>query len=265
MILPPREIQENYITGIVKLMLWYMHQLMVSQRVSFSDALLDYVDIYRKTACFYLEDPSETGIRLPEWGHYRSKLEHIFRQSLEDGAQSPVMSVEIAGLDLLWPALDERISKGLPLVEYRQETSFGCFFYNLEGPVIDLHFVNKEIPNPPFEHPVHRQSELRELLTHCQNTHAGLEMIQMGSWLNAYEPFRQLFPMSWVPSGETKGYNSLAWWGQFINYRGEFHVNNAARFRDTGYFPYPCTFNQCRISDLMAHLDAPLGEPQRNT
>ena len=57
---PPKEVQLDYVKGMVPLMLWYMRQVMERDQVPFSLALTDYVDIYRKTAFFNLNDPGET-------------------------------------------------------------------------------------------------------------------------------------------------------------------------------------------------------------
>ena len=251
-VMPPRHVQVSYITEIVKLMLWFMHRLMVEKKIEFAAALADYVDIYRKTSYFRLGDPEETQRRRPAWSRCAADLEEVFSRHLACG--SPPSRVEEEGLALLWPHLSERIDLGLPLVEYRRDASFGCFYYYVTGPVVDLHFTNTIMLAAPFKEPLQRARELYELVTHCRRRYREAEWIKCGTWLNAYAPFRSLFPESWKDTGEPKSYNSLGWWGQFVDHAGDIHTRNVQRFRATGEFPYPCTFHRCALSDLAAFL-----------
>lgn len=235
-------------------MLWYMYQLMSNQHIAFSAALTDYVDIYRKTSFYNLNDASETQRLRPLWREYAAQLEAIFKQHLSDAR--PVAEIEELGIRLLWSYLVERIDRGLPLVEYRQSTTFGCFFYKVESAVIDLHFVNKVMPESPFEQPLDRAREMYQLLEYCLSNYPQVRQIKCGSWLNDYLPFRRLFPSTWQDSGERRSFNSLGWWGQFVNHYGDIHAHNAKQFRDTGNFPYQCTYHQCEIDDLRRHLRA---------
>ena len=249
---PPREVQLSYIGEIVKLMLRHMHQVMSVRRIPFLDALTDYVDIYRKTSFYNLSDLSETERLRPQWDGMVTQLEDVFNQHL--AGERPADQIEEAGLQLLWPHLVERIDRGLPIVDYKQDTTFGCFFFAQTESAIDLHFVNKLRPVSPFERPLDRATELYELLRYCSEHHPQLKEIKFGSWLNEYPPYRRLFPPSWRVSGEGKKYNSLGWWGQFMNRCGDFHRPNAKRFRETGDFPYQCEFHHCPTQDLEEHL-----------
>lgn len=250
--MPPKYIQVHYAEEIVKLMLMRIHQLMSEYGLNFFSALQDHVDIYRKTSLFHLNDPSMTLQLRTKWDTYSARLANMLEECIK--RRAPSSDAEQAGLMLLRPYLMERIDKGMPIVDYRQDTQFGCFFYELESPTINLHFINNVMPESPFENIQERTRELSSLLTHCLRTDPNLKLIKFGSWLNDYPRYRQIFPESWHDSGERKKYNSFAWWGQFMNRQGDIHTLNAARFRETGAFPYQCTFHQCTIPELKSHL-----------
>ena len=250
--LPPREVQVSYVSEIVKLMLRHMYRLMSQQDMAFSTAIADYADIYRKTSYFNLNDPVESQKLRPQWNECAAELEALFGRCLAD--RKPAEELETQGLELLRPSLTQRIDQGLPIVDYRQETSHGCFFYAVTDTAIDLHFVNRIMPESPFKNPVDRVRELHDLLQHCAERYPHLEQLQFGSWLNDYPSYRHLFPSSWRDTGERKSYNSFAWWGQFMNRWGDIHVHNARHFRETGEFPYQCTFHDCPTQDLKEHL-----------
>ena len=72
----------------------------------------------------------------------------------------------------------------------------------------------------------------------------------MGSWLNKYKPFRNLFPKAWKSTNRFKKKNSLAWWGQFIDVTGKIHKKNVRLFIKNFKFPYPGEFYQCKVSEL---------------
>lgn len=250
--MPPKRIQISYVRGIVGLMLWYMHRVMSVGRIPFATALADYADIYRKTAFFNLEDTAETARLRPQWLAACERLEAVFAANL--AAQGSSGPVEEQCLALLWPHLEERIDRGFPLVEYADKATFGCFYCRVDGPVVDLHFTNTVMPAAPFSAPADLARDLHALARHCRQMYPEATQIKCGSWLNAYPPFRRLFPASWKDSGEPKSYNSLGWWGQFLRHDGDFHVRSAEQFRQTGEFPYKCTFHQCALVDLEAHL-----------
>lgn len=233
-------------------MLFYMHQLMAQGRAGFQDALHNHADIYRKTSFYHLEDPSMTSKLKPEWDRCTEHLAGLFRKSVE--RSKPSSETEDEGFEILKPYLEQRIKRALPIVDYRQSTSFGCFFYESEKSVLDLHFINSVMPDSPFENILDRAKELSKLLHHCSEVSPELRTIKFGSWLNDYPPYRQLFPTSWHDSGERKKYNSFAWWGQFMNRKGDIHSANATNFRETGIFPYRCTFHECTIRELQLHL-----------
>lgn len=261
--MPPKVVQIRYIREIVKLMLGFMYRLQTEKGVPFSVALADYADIYRKTAFCNLKDESERQRLRPRWEECAAKLEGIFVAHLSRGR--PAIEVEEKGLELLWPHLLERIERGLPLVEYNRAAEYGCFYYHHADSVIDLHFTNTVMPQAPFRDPAARARELHALVRDCVRRHPGASRIKSGTWLNAYPPFRRLFPGSWQDSGEPKRYNSLGWWGQFVNHEGDIHARNAAKFRATGEFPYRGTFHHCETRALEEHLARMMDNPEMVT
>ena len=49
-----------------------------------------------------------------------------------------------------------------------------------------------------------RAEDLRELVQDAKNKNPKIKIIQMGSWLNQYKPFRSLFPKTWRSTMKTK-------------------------------------------------------------
>jgi hypothetical protein len=259
--MPPKAVQVRYIREIVKLMLGFMYRLLSEQNIPFSIALTDYVDIYRKTAFYNLTDASETQQLRPGWDECAIHLEKLFAGHLSQGHRA--VHVEEEGLQLLWPHLSERIERDLPLVEYRREAAFGCFYYHGSNAVIDLHFTNAVMPQAPFKDPSARALELYALVRDCARTHPEAALIKSGTWLNEYPPFRGLFPEAWKDSGERKSYNSLGWWGQFVNHEGDIHARNVRTYRASGEFPYRGVVHQCETQALQDHLRRLAGDPER--
>ena len=233
-------------------MLLHIHRLMARTNIDFMEALQNHSDVYRKTSFYNLEDPSMTRELKPDWYRCAAQLASIMDRSVH--RKSSPLEAEDACFDLLAPYLNERIESGLPIVDYLQNTSFGCFFYEAQASAINLHFINHVMPVSPFANIHERVLELTELLSHCNQIYPNLKTIKFGSWLNDYPPYQKLFPETWRDSGERKKYNSFAWWGQFMNRQGDIHASNSAAFRETGNFPYRCTFHQCTIQDLQLHL-----------
>ena len=250
--LPSKKIQLNYASEVVKLMLGHMYRIISRKGIPFATALTDHADIYRKTSLFNLTDLEETQRSRPRWDQCVRELETVFDKCLEQGTDAACLEKQAQAV--LMPFLAERVDHGLPIVDYRQETSHGCFFYAPMDKVIDLHFTNKVMTESPFNRLGDRVQELLELLDNCSREYPRIDKIQFGSWLNDHPSYRRLFPASWKNTGETKSYNSFAWWGQFMARRGDIHAGNASRFRETGEFPYRCTFHACRIQDLKEHL-----------
>ena len=95
-----------------------------------------------------------------------------------------------------------------------------------------------------------RTKDLFLLIDHVKKNHPTVKIIQMGSWLNKYKPFRTLFPKTWKSTNKIKKKNSIAWWGQFVDVTGNIHKKNANLFIKNFKFPYPGEFYQCNISEL---------------
>ncbi|MBI5201906.1 MAG: hypothetical protein HY925_10000 [Elusimicrobia bacterium] len=241
----PDSIQLNYARESVRLMLWFMKRK-TKEGVPFRTALTDYADIYRKTSFFDLTNPDENKRRRPQWDELVARLEAVF----------PHLEGELSVLALLDPFLKERVVRGLPLVDYQAHADFGCFYYAPMNEVIDLHFTNTLLPASPFKDTAALVRDLASLVADVRAKHPSATHIKCGSWLNAFPPFRALFPGGWKDSGEPKSYNSLGWWGQFARHDGDFHAKNAEKFRSTGEFPYRCTFHKCSLAELEAFLKA---------
>ena len=95
-----------------------------------------------------------------------------------------------------------------------------------------------------------RAKDLLRLVNNVKEKYPRIKIIQMGSWLNEYGPFRNLFPKSGKSINKIKNKNSIAWWGQFVDATGNIHKKNAELFIRNFKFPYPGKFYQCKIDEL---------------
>ena len=162
-------------------------------------------------------------------------------------------------IKILKPYFLERIKNKTNLVEYNTKAKFGCFNYSIKNKKVDLHmpvfqFINhKKFKRKNYNYNQKfsmRAKDLFSLINHVKKNHPTIKIIQMGSWLNEYKPFRSLFPKTWKPANKIKKKNSIAWWGQFVDVTGNIHKKNANLFVKSFKFPYRGEFYQCKISEL---------------
>ena len=200
----------------------------------------------------------------PGWAAVASDVATLHQSYKPD---SDTLTFEEAGLLLVWPLLEPRISEDverwpwLPSClgsEPPEAGIFGFFLYEFDpgdpNHVI-LHMGNSLAPESPFAEPPARALELLALLDDTLARNPSSERISSTSWLNCFEPFQRFFPPEWVHSAVASppGY-TYDWWGQFVSRRGAFHRANGDHLRRTGQFPYPSVTCSAPIASVRDHL-----------
>lgn len=248
--------QRDYVTKVVRLMIWYVWHLSIrSNSVPTDEALDRHVDIMRKTTLFDGRHPAE-GLKpsVPEWNALKTEL------ALRIGTYTDLHTELLE--DTCWALLEPYITPTFDrVVETRQ--LYGCWSYEIpdnKPHTIDIHFANGYRPESPFkEHWSDLVATRLQLIEDARVDHPAVTTIQCDSWLNQFEPFAALFPPSWrasfVPVFDYLATNG--WWGQYKDERGAFHEKRAKQFRSTGAHPYSVGLCECDIEEVVKHLRRP--------
>ena len=246
---PSKKIQKNYVLKISKLMLLYCFKK--KKKKNFVNLINNDCDIYRKTDLYNIKKKKFFAKKKKIWDGIAYKLNNLTKLN-----QDEFLKKSIA---ILKPHFLKRIKNNTNLIEYNTYARFGCFNYSIKNKKIDLHmpvfqFINhKKLKSKNFNYNrkfLMRTEDLYSLIRHAKKNYPEIKIIQMGSWLNEYKPFRNLFPKTWKPTNKIKKKNSIAWWGQFVDVTGNIHKKNANLFIKNLKFPYTGKYYQCYISDL---------------
>ena len=246
---PSKKIQENYVLKISELMLLYCFK--EKKRKNFIDLINNDCDIYRKTDLYNVKKNKFLSNKKKIWNKITSKLKNLTKLEKDDFLKKSIK--------ILKPHFLKRIKNNTNLIEYNTYARFGCFNYSIKNKKVDLHmpvfqFINHKklkIKNYNYNQKFSmRTKDLSSLIDHVRKNHPTVKIIQMGSWLNEYKPFRTLFPKTWKPTNKIKRKNSIAWWGQFVDVTGNINKKNAEFFIKNLKFPYRGEFYQCKISEL---------------
>lgn len=149
------------------------------------------------------------------------------------------------------------------------EHSFGCFSYALwSNNRVRLHFRNvtnergslgkKQMPK--------RLAELKAMFEHLRRQVPVSSTVVGGSWLYNIEPYRRLFPDSYLQSATvaTDEHKFLALWGQFLRFDGSIRRSLADVFLDQiekqgtleglkSCFPYPVLRLEAPLEDFCSY------------
>ena len=221
------------------------------KRKNFINLINNDCDIYRKTDLYDVKKKKFLSKKKKIWNKITLKLQELSKLKQDEFLKKSIKILE--------PHLLKRIKNNTNLVEYNTGARFGCFNYSIKSKKVDLHmpvfqFIDhKKIKKRNYNYSqkfLMRIKDLHSLVNHVKKNHPTVKIIQMGSWLNKYKPFRMLFPKTWKPTSKIKKKNSIAWWGQFVDFAGNIHKKNANLFIKNFKFPYPGAFYQCSISEL---------------
>ena len=246
---PSKKIQKNYVLNVSKLMLLYCYR--EKKRKNFINLINNDCDIYRKTDLYNVKKKNFLPKKKKVWNKIIIKLQNLSKLKKNIFLKKSI--------EILKPHFLKRIKNNTNLIEYNTFARFGCFNYSINNKKIDLHmpvfqFINhKKLKKKNYNYKQKfsmRVNDLYSLINHVNKKYPKSKVIQMGSWLNEYKSFRALFPRSWKPTNEVKPKNSIAWWGQFVDFTGNIHKKNANLFIKNFKFPYKGRFFQCNISEL---------------
>tara|TARA_Y100000590_G_scaffold448949_1_gene586355 strand:- start:444 stop:1223 length:780 start_codon:yes stop_codon:yes gene_type:complete len=246
---PSKKIQKNYVFKISELMLIYCFKK--KKEKNFIDLINNDCDIYRKTDLYNIKKKNFLPKKKEVWKKITLKLQSFTNLKQEEFLKKSI--------EILRPHFLKRIKNNTKLVEYNTYAKFGCFNYSIKDRKVDLHmpvfqFIDhKRAKRKSYNHGQKfsmRAQDLFSLVKNVKKKHPKVKIIQMGSWLNEYKPFRNLFPKTWKSTNKIKKKNSIAWWGQFVDVTGNIHKKNAKFFIKNFKFPYSGKFYQCRIEDL---------------
>ena len=252
--IPQKKNQINYALKSTELMLYYSYSK--RKKISIKKILNNECDILRKTSLYNFKRKKIFTKKEKKWKKILQKIE-IFSQ------YSKTYFVK-KSLKILKPYLLERIKKKQSLVEYNTSANFGCFDFSIKDSKIDLHmpvfrFISPEIKNyKSFSKKKKlslRAKDLYKLLIFTKKKYPKFKVVQMGSWMNQFKPFKELFPKNWKPNGKEKNKNSIAWWGQFLKSDGDINYHLYQNFKKNLKFRYTGSFYQCRRDEIINHLE----------
>jgi len=188
---------------------------------------------------------------------YRKLLAEIWAE--QDGFKKPLDTKGFA--ESLWPRFGKDWMQAYPPFEQNNRKEFrpGCCFryhYIEKTGVIDLHFMNAEEPNSPFENLNVRKEELRQIVMEIEAKRLPVQWVACDTWLNNIEVFRFFFPESYAasltPAEEfPKGYG---WWGQLVTRSGGLHSGKAEKLIREGRFEFARLLGKCPWDDFRNHL-----------
>ena len=253
------EIRRNYDRECVKLKIWYVHRLLRTERRPFAELITTRVDIYRRTHLWDGKRHPASGHADPAWDALVEQLEALFHRHRADATTEPL---EEAAYALLLPAMEQRLAgerKGNLWEGAGQvipPTPYGSFSRDYGEDRVHLHFTNVEQPRSPFWDMPALARLLLKLLDDAERERPDLRLLQCGSWINNFPPFRSLFPPEWSENARVSGpAYTYGWWGQFMTHTGDFHYPNAEQFRETGDFPLTCIVCSADRSHVRAHVE----------
>ena len=256
------KIRRNYDRECVKLKIWYVHRLLQTEQTRFEELITTRVDIYRRTHLWARERHPADGHADPAWDVLVDELKELYHrhrddettQALEDAAYAllrPTMEKRLAGerIGKLWQGAGQIIPP----------TPYGSFSRDYAEDRVHIHFTNMVQPKSPFWDMPGLARSLLKLLDDLEADRPDIRIVQCGSWINNFPPFRSLFPPEWLTNSRVSGpAYTYGWWGQFMTHTGDFHYANAEKFRATGEFPFPCLVCSADRASIRAHVEGTL-------
>ena len=156
--------------------------------------------------------------------------------------------------DWIYALYQERLEKISQREQQRVATAFGCFSYAYpfrNKPALRLHFHNRPdlaeqglLSNSEM---AARHAELTELFRHVRQTHPEAQAVVGGSWMYYLEAYRRLFPLGYLKTAVSGGYETgfFALWGQFVRGNGQVRKPIAHQF-------LTCLAQQKSLPDCLA-------------
>lgn len=259
---PAHTLEEHreYLYEIVKLKLFYLHLSLteIHPEESFSQAIRNRVDIYRKTdANPLLHTPNKLFFDAPAWMNMESAAEEIFKQYSADTDSDRAM-FEQKAFEVFRPSLDARCRRDWLDDSVLANYQCGSLKHDpvLKGETLNFHIANAVRPNSIFDDPLYMPRCFRALLRVAKEKfHA--KYIYTGTWLNSCEKWLALFPPVWREHIENENHN-VGWhygfWGQFINAKGTYAKKTGDYLREHKAFRYWPKGSYILVDEMNEHI-----------
>jgi hypothetical protein len=249
----------DYLVKIVQLKLWFVgHWLRGHPQEDVAFVLRQRVDIYRKTVFWQGQGfPTEADFNLSGWLAVERQVRSVYRQA-NDGTDRSAF--EKRAFEVVWPVVEANARR-----DYEVSLAgkgFRCDSLEYDPPSLEhpgrvhFHIANALQPRSIFEDRAYLPGCFFCLMDRAEAEH-GADCLGTGSWLNSYPRWLVLFPREYLDNMEPETEDvwcGLGHWGQFLTARGTFHEARAARFRETGWMPYPGRYAWCSFAAMRRHL-----------
>lgn len=257
----PKSLEEHrdYLYRIVRLKLFYLHYFLseVHPEESFSNAIRNRVDIYRKTdANPGPHTPEKLFFDAPKWKNMEDAAAELWEKYRTDRIrfESEAFEVFRASIDRRCERdfLDNSVLEKYQCGSLKHESALSSDGF------LEFHIGNAVRPRSFYEDKLYLPRCFRALLRVAElKFHA--KGIKTNTWLNSSKRWLSLFPEEWKThlSEPEKEVNwSYGWWGQFISHRGTFHEKNAAFLRENLRFPYPPRASFCSLESMNRKIES---------
>lgn len=246
----------SYARGFTKLSLWFARKRILEGSSDFDDALNARVNIFRNTR---LNDgrihPSRADVPDPEWSALLDRLREVFDARIHE---EDTTALEEDGLAIFWPDIKKRVDTGGDPQVPQEERPYESWSCDYRGETqLNIHIFNTYAPESPLTSKKDAfAAALIRMLEDSKRIRPDIDTVACGSWLNSVPTFGDLFTQAWRDSAEGRHevHHTMGHWGQFTDRRGDFHVKNGMRFRETGEFPYANVACLDKIDAVLDHL-----------
>ncbi len=263
----PKTLEEHreYLHGIVKLKLFFLHVYLTEYGTgeTFSEAIRNRVDIYRKTdANPGPLTPQELFFDAPAWKNMEDEAAAIFERyrSIDDRAK-----FEEEAFRVFQGSIDRRCERDYLDPSVLANYQCGSLKHDpalREDGCLGFHMANAVRPHSFYDDPLYLPRCFRALLRVAElQYHA--KGIYTHSWLNSTSRWCAQFPGVWMenmsePNPQVNW--SYGVWGQFISARGTLQKNNADYLREHKKMRYPARGSFVPLDIMKEHIQKILGD-----
>ena len=262
----PKTLEEHreYLYGIVKLQLFYLHLRQTEQDPNepFRDAIRNRVDIYRKTeANPEALNPVTLHFDAPAWLVMEDQALALM-EKYNSSSEADRKNFEEEAFLVFKDSIDQRCERDYLDPSGLANYQCGSLRHNLEldrNGYLGFHIANSVCPHSIFDDPLHIPRCMKALVKAAEETYHA-KGLATGTWLNGSERWLACFPKAWTDnlSAPADPVKSVAWhygwWGQFISARRTLQKKNAAFMRANKTFPYLPRYSHATIAEFKEHL-----------
>ncbi|MDD3695053.1 MAG: hypothetical protein PHG44_03700 [Lentisphaeria bacterium] len=256
-----KTLQEHrqYLHEIVKLKLCFLHQwLQKHPEESFSEALRNRIDVYRKTDCNKAAlNPKEINWEAEDWQCLEKKAEEIYSRCQNDPEK-----FESLAFAVFKDSLDARCERDYHDRSARNGYQCGCLRHNLKlnenstTPTLGFHIANFLSPESFFDYPGYIRDSFNRLLDAAEKQFQA-KYISTSTWLNSLPKWLELFPHEWQENLGPEN-TDIKWhygfWGQFITAKQTFNHKFGEILRNSGKLPYYPRASFCSVKSMREQI-----------